>query len=77
MRTFSTIHDLRQALSDHMRSRGLTQQDVAKDTGIAQSAISLFLRNKRGLNAESVLRIIRILPEQSRAERAPQEAQDA
>ena len=57
MKTFSTIHDLRRALSDHMESQRLTQQDVAKATGTTQSAISLFLRGKRGLNGDAVLKI--------------------
>lgn len=64
MKTFSTTQDLRQALSEHMLSQGLTQLNVAKATGIPQSAISLFLRGKRGLSGDSVLSLIRVISEE-------------
>ncbi|WP_300288159.1 helix-turn-helix transcriptional regulator [uncultured Desulfovibrio sp.] len=57
MKTFSTLHDLRRALSDRMKNQGLTQQDVAGVTGITQSAISMFIRGKRGLSGDAALKI--------------------
>lgn len=57
MKTYPTLHALRSALSIHMESQGLTQLDVSRATGVPQSAISLFLGEKRGLNGDSALKI--------------------
>jgi len=63
MKTYRDIQSLRADLASVLTSRGLTQRDVSKATGIAQSAISMFLGEKRGLNADSVLRIIQFVSE--------------
>jgi predicted transcriptional regulator len=63
MKTYPDLPSLRAALAAKIAASGLTQQDVSRATGVTQSAISMFLGEKRGLNADSVLRIIGFVSE--------------
>jgi predicted transcriptional regulator len=57
MKTYPDIPSLRSALSGHMKRQNLTQLDVSRATGVPQSAISMLLGEKRGLNGDSALKI--------------------
>ena len=61
MKTQTELHTLRMALSSLMKEQGLTQLDVCRETRIKQSAVSLFLSGRRGLNGDSALRLMRFL----------------
>lgn len=57
MKTHPNLHSLRAALSAYMERQNFTQQEVSRATGVPQSAISLFLGEKRGLSGDSALKI--------------------
>lgn len=57
MKTYHDIRSLRSALSACLKIQNISQLDVSRKTGIQQSAISMFLSGKRGLNGDSALKI--------------------
>jgi predicted transcriptional regulator len=57
MEKFTSIDQLRDALSFGMMRHKKTQLEVSSQTGISQSALSMFLSGKRGINGDYALRI--------------------
>lgn len=52
-----TVQGLRQAILLLMQTKNLTQLDIVRETGLCQSQISFFLREKRELRARAILQL--------------------
>lgn len=61
MKNTHEINTLRLKLKRIMSDHGLTQNDVARKTGVSQGAISNFLTDKRGFSGEYALRIAKFI----------------
>jgi antitoxin HigA-1 len=55
----ANIHPGEVLLQEFMRPLGLTQYRLAQDTGISQMRVSEIVRGKRGISADTALRLAR------------------
>ena len=61
MNIYPDIQSLRVALSKEMKRHALTQIDICERTGVAQSAVSLFLNGHRTVNSDYALKIANLV----------------
>lgn len=55
----SNVHPGEILLEEFMKPMGITQYRLAKDTGISQMRVSEIVRKKRGVSADTALRLAR------------------
>ncbi|HXH65514.1 MAG TPA: HigA family addiction module antitoxin [Mariprofundaceae bacterium] len=55
----ANIHPGEVLLEEFMRPMGITQYRLAQDTGIGQMRVSEIVRGKRGISADTALRLAR------------------
>lgn len=54
-------NEIADALRDEIKSRGLRQIDIQKETGVSQPSISRFMSGKGGLDVASFVDIVKFL----------------
>ena len=58
MKTFADTDELREALVELMKSRGINQLDVSRQSGVRQPVLSIFInRRERELRGNNALKI--------------------
>lgn len=64
MARMNTTQKIRDNLARRLQAFSLNQLEAANRIGVSQSMLSLFLSGKRGLNGESMLKVLNFLQEE-------------